>query len=181
MPQRLTLSEAFRRSAAIAFAVLLTAAPAHAVPSFARQTGFECVSCHLSWPELTSVGREFKLGGYTLMKEAKEASEDRPWFSFAGEGPAPRIPVAAMLQVSLTSTNSTSGADPGDFPRNNAGALQQASLFYAGRIIEHLGAFVQWSYDGIAHHSSIDNVDLRLASRYAAGETDIAYGLTVNN
>ena len=38
---------------------------AHAVPSFARQTGFECVACHVSWPELTSVGRQFNLGAYT--------------------------------------------------------------------------------------------------------------------
>ena len=38
-----------------------------ALPSFARQTGFECVACHVSWPELTAVGRQFKLGGYTLI------------------------------------------------------------------------------------------------------------------
>ena len=182
MPQRLTWSSPRRFAAiAFAFAALITAAPAHAVPSFARQTGFECVSCHLSWPELTAVGREFKLGGYTLMKEEKADSGERPWFSFTAEGPAPKIPVAAMLQVSLTSTHSTSGADPSDFPRNNAGALQQASLFYAGRIIEHLGAFVQWTYDGIAHHSSVDNIDLRLAGHHTAGDFDVAYGLTVNN
>src|SRR5215831_17145615 len=113
MPQRSTLPECVRRFAAIgiAFVVLVAAAPSHAVPSFARQTGFECVSCHLSWPELTSVGREFKLGGYTLMKEEKKEEGERPWFSFSADGPAPKIPVAAMLQVSLTSTNNTSGAD----------------------------------------------------------------------
>src|SRR5215470_9625860 len=111
----------------------------------------------------------------------KEGSEERPWFSFAAEGPPPKIPVAAMLQVSLTSTNSTSGADPSEFPRNNGGALQQASLFYAGRIVEHFGAFVQWSYDGIAHHSSIDNVDLRFAGNHKGGDFEVANGLTVNN
>jgi len=41
--------------------------------------------------------------------------------------------------------------------------------------------FAQWTYDGVAHHSSIDNVDLRLANRYTADKVDIAYGLTVNN
>jgi hypothetical protein len=183
MPQRPAQSDNLRRFAAIAFVALFTATPAHAVPSFARQTGLECTTCHLSWPELTAVGRQFKLGGYTLMKEAKKEEGERPWFSFADEGPAPKIPVAAMLQVSLTSTNNTNtdGADPSEFPRNNAGALQQASLFYAGRILDHLGAFVQWTYDGIAHHSSIDNVDLRLADSHKAGDLDVAYGLTVNN
>jgi hypothetical protein len=59
--------------------------------------------------------------------------------------------------------------------------LQQASLFYAGRIAEHLGAFAQWTYDGIAHHSAIDNVDLRFANRSQIGGIDAAYGVTVNN
>jgi hypothetical protein len=40
--------------------------PARAVPSFARQTGFDCFTCHVSWPELTPTGRLFKLNGYTL-------------------------------------------------------------------------------------------------------------------
>src|SRR5215470_8941842 len=88
---------------------------AHAVPSFARQTGFECVTCHVSWPELTSVGRQFKLGGYTLMQEAKE---ERPWLSFQDSGPPPKLPIAAMAQVSLTDTARTAGADAENFPRN---------------------------------------------------------------
>ncbi len=173
------LSETVTRIALTAVAaLLLAAAPAHAVPSFARQTGLECVSCHLSWPELTSVGREFKLGGYTLMKEV---SGERPWVSLRTEGPPPKLPLAAMLQLSLTHTESTAGTDASDFPRNNAGTLQQLSLFYAGRIAEHFGAFAQWSYDGIAHHSSIDNIDVRFANRYMAANADIAYGLTLNN
>src|SRR5215813_1925536 len=133
MPQRSTLPECVRRFAAIgiAFVVLVAAAPSHAVPSFARQTGFECVSCHLSWPELTSVGREFKLGGYTL---TKESHGDRPWVSLNPEGLPPLLPLAAMVQVSYNRTRSTAGEDPSEFPRDSAVALQQASLFYAGRV-----------------------------------------------
>src|SRR5512135_3196010 len=87
-----------------------------AVPSFARQTGFECTTCHLSWPELTSVGRQFKLGGYTLMRET---SGERPWLPTGSDGPPPKLPVAAMVQGSLTHTSGTSGADPANFPRND--------------------------------------------------------------
>jgi hypothetical protein len=86
-----------------------------------------------------------------------------------------------MGQISLTNTQSTAGADPSNFPRNNDAVLQQLSLFYAGRITEHAGAFTQWTYDGVAHHSAIDNVDIRLASRHSASDTDVAYGLTINN
>src|SRR5205823_11049051 len=55
------------------------------------------------------------------------------------------------------------------------------SVFYAGRISEHVGAFTQWTYDGVAHRSAIDNVDLRYADHRKLGATDLAYGLTVNN
>jgi hypothetical protein len=163
---------------ATALAVLTAAPPVRAVPAFARQTGLECTSCHLSWPELTSVGREFKLGGYTLIQEARA---ERPLVSFSPEGPPPLLPLAAMVQASYTRTRSTAGEDPSEFPRDSAAALQQASLFYAGRIAEHLGAFAQWTYDGIAHHGAIDNVDLRVANRSKMGGVDASYGITINN
>jgi len=39
---------------------------AEALPSFARQTGQQCVACHNGFPELTPYGRQFKLNGYTF-------------------------------------------------------------------------------------------------------------------
>jgi hypothetical protein len=169
--------QAFVRVAVIAAAWLVLPIVAHAVPSFARQTGLECTTCHLSWPELTSVGRQFKLGGYTLMKET---TDERPWLPTSNDGPPPEIPLAAMLQGSVTNTRTTD-ADPGSFPRNNALVMQQASLFLAGRLAEYFGAFVQWTYDGIAHHSSVDNVDVRVAGELKREDLDVSYGLTVNN
>ena len=95
-------------------ALLLAPALVHAVPSFARQTGLECVSCHLSWLELSSVGREFKLGGYTLMKDTKE---ERPWLPMQSDGPPPRLPLAAvatgvMVCCVRTFCTSTTGLAP---------------------------------------------------------------------
>jgi hypothetical protein len=154
---------------------------ARAVPSFARQTGLECVACHVSWPELTSVGRQFKLGGYTLTQPAQ--SDARPLVSFAKEGPPPVVPLAAFLQASVTHTarTGTGGTDASTFPSQDDLVLQQASLFLAGRMAEHAGGFVQWTYDGVAHHSAIDNVDLRLASRYQGNALKVLYGLSLNN
>src|SRR5579871_1350227 len=39
---------------------------ANAVPSYSRQTGLPCSSCHLAPPELNAFGRKFKLDGYTF-------------------------------------------------------------------------------------------------------------------
>ena len=54
--------------------VTLTAAsPSHAVPSYARQTGQDCVACHVGGfgPQLTPYGVKFKLGGYADTDLAK--------------------------------------------------------------------------------------------------------------
>ena len=53
---------------AIAIVVFTQFNPAEAVPAYARQTGLDCTTCHMSWLELTNIGRRFKLGGYQLMK-----------------------------------------------------------------------------------------------------------------
>jgi hypothetical protein len=42
------------------------APPAEALPSFARQTGQPCGTCHTDFPALTPYGRRFKLLGYTI-------------------------------------------------------------------------------------------------------------------
>jgi hypothetical protein len=47
-------------------AILAATPPAQSLPSFARQTGQPCGSCHTDFPGLTPLGRAFKLSGYTL-------------------------------------------------------------------------------------------------------------------
>jgi len=49
---------------------------ANAVPSYSRQTGLACSSCHYTPPELTPFGRKFKLEGYTFATKP-EVSDDK--------------------------------------------------------------------------------------------------------
>ena len=165
----------------VASGLCTIASDALALPSFARQTGLECVACHLSWLELTTVGRQFKLGGYTLIKPV--TSGERPLMSFDQDGNPPVLPLAGFVQasVSRTSNTGTAGTDETTFPKNNRAVLQQLSIFLAGRIAEHAGGFVQWTYDGVGHHSSIDNTDLRVTNRYSENGLDVMYGLSLNN
>src|SRR5262249_43462625 len=51
-------------------------------PSFARQTGLACSACHTHYPELTAMGRAFKLNGYVFRRgsdsiAARNASGDQ--------------------------------------------------------------------------------------------------------
>jgi hypothetical protein len=177
------MRSAFRRGRVVAllFVSIVAATKSFALPSFARQTGFECVACHVSWPELTAVGRQFKLGGYTLIKES--GADARPLLSLDKDTPPPLIPFAAFAQASMTRTakTDTAGADASAFPAQDRAVLQQLSLFLAGRLANHVGAFAQWSYDGVEHHSAVDNVDIRFAGHHAGDGLDVAWGLSLNN
>ena len=63
-------------SALVAVAALTFIPHAYAVPSYSRQTGMPCASCHYAPPELTPFGRTFKLEGYTFTTKP-EVSDDK--------------------------------------------------------------------------------------------------------
>ncbi|MEP7207713.1 MAG: cytochrome C [Casimicrobiaceae bacterium] len=177
------------RSAQVVVLLLAVAGltgPAGAVPSYARQTGQECVACHVSFPELTPYGRYFKLTGYTIGKAA--------WSS----GTLGYSPLAVMAQASVTNTRNNHATDPDSGEtvavnqRNNGLVFCCGSVFLASKINDHVGGFIQWSYDNLATtadgtlggHGSVDNIDLRAVGRYSgpgAAEPDLIYGATLHN
>jgi hypothetical protein len=151
-------------AAAIVF-LAIGAGRAEAVPSFARQTGQPCAACHTAFPELTPFGQRFKLGGYTLSATEKFTP-----------------PVAAMAITSFTHTKKNQDAPPADgFKTNDNFALDQASLFYAGKIYGDAGAFVQITYDGIGKAWELDNTDFRYAHDTELMGKDLIFGVSVNN
>lgn len=140
--------------------------PAAAVPSFARQTGQPCAACHVGafGPQLTAYGREFKMNGY-VWNDGKS-----------------HVSLAGMVQGSFTHTaaDQPGGAAPGFAPNDNP-ALDQASLFYGGKVWDSLGAFVQVTYDGIAKQLTWDNLDVRYAQTGKLFDKPVILGVTVNN
>jgi hypothetical protein len=148
---------------------LLAGENAQAVPSFERQTGMSCTVCHTVFPELTPFGRTFKLTGYVFSKSGK------PY-----ESP---LPLAALVQMSYTEQKSLKNRiDPfDDSPEAKFVVPQQASAFYAGRIYDNLGAFIQVTYDGVGNDIALDLTDIRYANHFDLGGKDLTYGFTINN
>jgi hypothetical protein len=153
----------------------LAGTAAEAVPAYARQTGQNCVACHVSFPELTPYGRWFKLSGYTI-------------------GVRQALPVAMMAQAGATSIkNNDDGSGTGTLvtARNRTFAFGGASVFVAGKATDNLGGFIQWTYeqgyntDGTSvGHSGIDNTDLRWVGRMGSEDADVVkllYGVTLHN
>ena len=152
---------------------------AHALPAFARQTGQNCVSCHAGgqFPELTPYGRIFKLTAYTI-----------------GERTIP-ISVMGVASAAKVSDTSKSDAPSTDFHKNASPVFATASIFVAGKLTNNIGVFSQTTYDNYAYqsvgadgqpgefrgHSKADNMDFRYADRFIDGNTDLIFGLSVNN
>ena len=154
------------------FCLGLAPREARGVPSFARQTGQPCASCHTTFPQLTPFGRRFKLGGYTM--GGGLTFEEAP-------------PIAGMIIPTFTKTNvrqDSPPTNPNGYPiahTNDNFVMQQTSLFYGGTLYGNLGAFVQGTYDKASQHTFLDNADIRYADTVNLLGVDVLYGLDVNN
>lgn len=149
-------------------AALLVPLDAQALPSFARQTGQNCVACHAGgqFPELTPYGRMFKLTGYTIGERT--------------------VPLSVMGVV-----NSASISNPPDGTvKNGKPVFATGSVFLAGKITDNIGAFAQFTYDNYAvdngdgtlsGHTNADNMDFRFANHIVSDKQDWVYGVSLNN
>jgi hypothetical protein len=155
--------------AAFALSSLFATEAAHAVPSFARQTGQPCAACHTAFPELTPFGRRFKLAGYTLQ---------------GGDSKFP--PVAAMVLPTFSHTASPylPGPPPEQPPglhANDNFVTQQVTGFYAGQVYGNLGAFIQVTGDPVGGTVALDSSDVRYVDSFKLFDKDAYWGVTVNN
>jgi hypothetical protein len=156
--------------------VLVMVGTAGAVPSYSRQTGLACSACHYAPPELNAFGRKFKLEGYTFVTKAEVSDEKKDHNS--------ALHLLEVFPISLifdTSFSNTKTQQPGT-QNGNFEFPQAFSFFLAGRWADHVGSFMQVTYDGQADHFSWDNTDIRYANSngHLFGKS-LTFGSTLNN
>lgn len=182
--ERQSLFRAAGYFAGVAAMIIATPA-ARAVPSFARQTGMACEACHTVYPELTHFGRVFKANGYVLdnLKQVRDVNAKKDQLLALAQTPA----LSIMAQVSYSQLEKTlpDPANPNVAGLAQNGTVsfpQQLSLFYAGKIAPHFGAFFQITYGNDSGAFEIDNTDLRFANtRVLPDEHSLIYGVSLNN
>lgn len=143
-------------SLVLSLIIILLSVDVYAMPSFARQTGMACSSCHVQsfGPGLTPVGRNFKLNGYTT--KSNNPDPNLKWVP----------PISGMVRGSYTHTQKDQPGGAADrYGRNDNATLDEASVFYAGRITSNMGAFVQGTYSGVDAKWALDN------GRYTCGRS----------
>jgi hypothetical protein len=146
---------------------MLSIQPSKAVPAFAEQTGLRCQSCHVGGlgPQLTAFGRNFKANGFTM----------RAGSDFT-------LPVSAVAVASFVNTAKDQASPPADhYGTNNNLTLDEASIFIAGGIGDHFGAFSQFTYDGVGRAFGWDNLDVRAVDHLTISGSDVLVGLDLNN
>jgi hypothetical protein len=203
----------FAASTLAAIVILLTVggtSPARALPSFARQTGQPCGTCHTDFPALTPYGRRFKLLGYTA---GGGEFRTTPFSSDAGRAaraeldkmrgyvktvePSPSDgdkewvpPIAMMAIVGFTHTQADLPQPTDPYKANDNTVLSPFSAFWGGAITNDIGAFAQVTYnappaggfgDPFGHTWTWDNTDVRFARTASIGSLDLVYGITANN
>jgi len=169
------------------------APPAQALPSFARQTGQPCGTCHTDFPGLTPYGRRFKLGGYTygggpyrtaLFPSSDDStdSKQKKWVP----------PISMMAIVGLTNTEAPATPPTDPYKTNNNVVVGPVSFFWGGAVTDHIGAFAQLTHNAPPMTSSIgndpyvhtwtwDQTDIRYADSTSIGNLAVTYGITANN
>jgi len=158
------ISRSLGGALAVALAVLSQAA--QALPSYARQTGMTCAACHVGGfgPQLTPAGIKFKLGGYT-----------------DSDGQAGKVPLSGMVVASYTHTKADVDPPADHLKANNNLKMDEASVFLAGRMTDKIGTFVQVTHNGVDHSTSLDQMDVRLATTTSLAGKDAIVGVSINN
>lgn len=175
--------------------------PADALPSFARQTGQPCGTCHTDYPGLTPYGRLFKLGGYTagggkyrstlfpsqfeptqaLAAYAKKTGSDMPTKTPSDSSQAIPYapPISMMAIVGFTHTQADQDPTGSPYRSNNNTVVAPVSFFYGGAITDHIGAFAQMTYNN-APFGAQDPADPFTSKLWTWDNVDVRYANTGN-
>ena len=176
---------------------LAISANAWAVPSFSRQTGWSCATCHTSYPQLTPMGRIFKLMGYTTTNlqpqqkvEAKVGNVVHlllpriSQFSIFVQASDTHVAGGQQLlgvnaRTAVNKKGKPIGAVGGN---NNLEVPQQVSLFYAGEVTPHVGDFLHITYNGQGGNFAFDDSSIVRTQAWKLGlHNTLITGVDVNN
>jgi hypothetical protein len=162
-------------TATIAGAAIGLSQPAHALPSFARQTGQPCGTCHTDYFGLSPYGRLFKINGYTtgggkfrttlfplrndptnaLAAYAKQTDGGK-YTNSTGQPDTSNIWVPPISMMAIYGYTHTQKDQPMGSPyhANDNANLNQLSFFFGGAITDHIGLFSQFTYGNAPYGGS---------------------------
>lgn len=164
---------------ALKIAALIAAASAglpraHALPSYARQTGQRCAACHVggNWPQLTPWGRFFKLSGYA----AGRSFVDKEGFNY--------VPLGLFGQAGITWAAQPNDAQGNPVvTQNGTPEAYQFSVELGTKLSDWAGVFAEY---GIGNNfpgwkGASGPVDVRATHFFHTAKHELLIGFDSNN
>jgi hypothetical protein len=163
--------------------------PAHAVPSFVRQTNMSCNQCHTIHggpvPNFTLTGKKFRATGYHMISVRDEIMEsgvpgnkgERLWL--------PYVPyISFRLQSVLMSVDRD--ATTGKWGEVMTNPTTRLAIFFVGKLGDHFGYWNEWYFHTLGSATqqwsldlaSWDEYDLRWTFNPHNPTTEINLGIT---
>lgn len=147
----------------LGWGLLTSVNTAHAMPSFARQTGMPCTSCHVGTdpvPNFTRTGRLFAMHGYTTpvvrerMTYEGQAIQNEPQYG----GEYLRLNWMDFFAARFVSDFvSTGHFNDGTTKPTTSKPLSRMALFFTGPITDWLGLWTEIGYLGNNDLSSVSD------------------------
>lgn len=134
----------------VGLALIGTAAPAHAVPAFARKYQTSCQTCHAMFPKLNAFGEAFRLRGYRMPGQTEDMVKEKPvslgapaykrlWPASIWPGEiSSAVPLA--VNIKLADVNTSELNDDGSVASigNDFQFPQEVNIFGAGTLGDHV-------------------------------------------
>jgi hypothetical protein len=163
--------------------------PAHAVPSFMRQTNMSCNQCHTIHggpvPNFTLTGKKFRSTGYRAVSVRDEAMDSGEPGQHGEHMWLPYLPyISFRLQSQLMTVTRDATSDKwGEFDTN---PTTRFAIFFVGKLGDHFGYWNEWYFHTLGSANSEwsldlgswDEYDLRYTFNPHNPEWQVALGLT---
>jgi hypothetical protein len=139
---------AFAFAGCVALSFLASTPRARAVPSYTRQYGVSCTTCHTMWGSLNVAGATFRLSGYRALNGRDLTPTEKPLelaggaLTFPGTFPASVITGAGL---EFRQENRSAAAATDTIARTGANlTVMDASIFLTGPLGKHLSFFIEF-------------------------------------
>ena len=151
--------------------VLGVSRPAMAYPIFARKYQTSCVTCHTVFPKLNPFGQAFRLNGYRMPKETEELIKQTPvslgsdayrrlWPSAVMPSQLPgNAPLAMNVKMASISESSFDPANGKTTSHNDFQFPQEANLFGAGTLGDHMSFMAELTFGENADGSTSTEIE----------------------
>ncbi len=164
------------------------AAPATAVPAFARQTNMSCNQCHTTHggpvPNFTMTGKKFRSTGYRMVNVREAVESGVP----GDRGERLYLPLLDYLSFRFESHLAAVSRNPftGDWGEATTNPTTRLAFFFVGPFGDHFGIWNEWYFHTLGSAdeewsldlASWDEFDLRYTFNPDSDKHIVGIGLT---